>query len=115
MSINASILSTVSSLSPNSSPPFGRTSPSSTLSNAGWGSQDIPNVLTPPANRMEHLTTVNPSPIVSVDVPIYAHHLREGTLEEPERDTLHSLLYSPHIHRILESHLDDNSPLWSAT
>ena len=84
MSINASTLSTVSSLSLNSSPPSGRTSPSSTLSNAGWGSQDIPNVLTPPTNRMERLTTVNPPPIVSVDVPIYAHRLREGTLGEPE-------------------------------
>ena len=58
---------------------------------------------------------MNPRPIVSVDVPIYAHRLREGTLGETERDALHSLLYSPHIHRILESHLDDNSPLWSAT
>ena len=115
MSINASTLSTVSSLSPNSSPPSGRTSPSSTLSNAGWGSQDIPNIPAPPTDCMEHLTTVNPSPIVSVDVPIYAHRLCEGTLGEPERDALHSLLYSPHIHRILESHLDDNSPLWSAT
>ena len=115
MSIDASTLATVSSLSPNSSPPSGRTSPSSTLSNAGWGSQDIPNVLTPPINRMEHPTTVNPSSIVSVDVPIYAHRLREGTLGEPERDALHSLLYSPHIHQILESHLNDNSPLWSAT
>ena len=115
MSINASTLSTVSSLSPNSSPPSGRTSPSSTLSNAGWGSQDIPNVLTPPANRMECPTTVNPCPIVSVDVPIYAHRLCEGTLGEPEQNALHSLLYSPHIHQILESHLDDNSPLWSTT
>ena len=115
MSIDASTLSTVSSLSPNSSPPSGSTSPLSTLSNAGWGSQDIPNILTPPTNHMECLTTINPSPIVSVDVPIYAHRLCEGTLGEPERDALHSLLYSPHIHRILESHLDDNSPLWSAT
>ena len=94
MSIDASTLSTVSSLSPNSSPPSGHTSPSSTLSNAGWGSQDIPNVLTPPTNRMECPTTINPSPIVSVDIPIYAHRLREGTLGEPERDALHSLLYS---------------------
>ena len=98
MSINASTLSTVSSLSSNSSPPSGRTSPSSTLSNTGWGSQDIPNVPAPPTDHMEHLTTINPSPIVSVNVPIYAHHLREGTLGGPEWDTLHSLLYSPHIH-----------------
>ena len=115
MSINASTLSTISSLTSNSTPPSGRTSPSSTLSNAGWGSQDIPIVPTSPADRMEHSTTMNPHPIVSIDVPIYAHHLREGTLRESERDALHSLLYSPHIHRILESHLDDNSPLWSAT
>ena len=84
MSINASTLSTVFSLSSNSSPPSGRTSPLSILSNTGWGSQDIPNVLTPPTNRMERLTTINPSPIVSVDIPIYAHRLREGTLGEPE-------------------------------
>ena len=115
MSINASTISTVSSLSSNLSPPSGHTSPSSTLSNAGWGSQDIPNILTPSTDRMERLTTINPSPIVSVDVPIYTHRLREGTLGEPEWDALHSLLYSLHIHRILESHLDDNSPLWSAT
>ena len=98
MSINASTVSTVSSLSSTSSPPSGCTSPLSTLSNAGWESQDIPNILAPPTDRMEHLTTINPSPIVSVDVPIYAHCLREGTLGEPERDALHSLLYSPHIH-----------------
>ena len=84
MSINASTLSTVSSLSLNSSPPSGRTSPSSTLSNAGWESQDIPNVLTPPANRIERPTTVNPRPIVFVDVPIYAHRLHERTLGESE-------------------------------
>ena len=115
MSINASTLSTVSSLTTNSTPPSGHTSPSSTLSNAGWGSQDFPSVPTPPTIHMERSTTINPCPIVSIDVPIYAHCLREGTLGEPERDTLHSLLYSPHIHCILESHLDDNSPLWSAT
>ena len=84
MSINASTLSTVSSLSSNSPPPSGRTSPSSTLSNTGWGSQDIPNILTPPTNRMQCPTTINPFPIVSVDIPIYAHCLREGTLGEPE-------------------------------
>ena len=115
MSIDASTLSTVSSLTLNSTPPSGRTSPLSTLSNAGCGSQDIPSVPTPPTNHMERSTTINPHPIISVDIPIYAHHLHEGTLGEPERDALHSLLYSPHIHRILESHLDDNSPLWSAT
>ena len=115
MSINASTLSTVSSLTSNSTPPSGHTSPLSTLSNAGWGSQDIPSIPTHPTNHLEHSTTMNPRPIVSVDVPIYTHRLREGTLGEPERDALHSLLYSPHIHRILESHLDDNSPLWSAT
>ena len=84
MSIDASTISTVSSLSLNLSPPSGCTSPSSILSNSGWGSQDIPNILTPSTDRMEHPTTVNPSPIVSVDVPIYAHHLHEGTLGEPE-------------------------------
>ena len=84
MSINASTVSTISSLSSNSSPPFGRTSPSSTLSNAGWGSQDIPNILAPPTNRMERPTTVNPSPIVSIDIPIYIHHLCEGNLGGPE-------------------------------
>ena len=98
MSIDAFTISTVFSLSSNSSPPSGHTSPSSTLSNAGWGSQDIPNILAPPTDRMERPTTVNPSPIVSIDVPIYAHHLREGTLGGPERDTLHSLLHPPHIH-----------------
>ena len=98
----------------NISPLSGRTSPSSTLSNPGWGSQDVPNLPASPTDRVEHPTTVNPSPILSVNVPIYAHCLHEGPLREPERDALHSLLYSPHIHRILESHLDDNSLLWSA-
>ena len=115
MSTNASTLSTVSSLTSNSTPPSGRTSPSSTLSNAGWGSQNIPSVSIPSTDHLEHSATINPRPIVSVDVPIYAHRLREGTLREIERDALHSLLYSPHIHRILESHLNDNSPLWSTT
>ena len=115
MSTNASTVSTISSLSSDISPPSGHTSPSSTQSNAGWGSSAALNVLTPSADHMEHSTisTVKPSPILSIDIPIYAHCLCEGTLREPERDALHSLLYSPHIHQILESHLDDNSPLWS--
>ena len=87
MSINASTISTGSSLTSNSTPPSGRTSPSSTLSNAGWGSQNIPSVPTPSADRLDHSATMNPRPIVSVDIPIYAHHLREGTLGEMERDT----------------------------
>ena len=94
MSTNVSTISTVSSLS-SDIPPSGCTSPSSAQSNAGWGSQDILNVLTPSADHLERSTTsaVKPSPILSVDIPIYAHCLCEGTLGEPERDTLHSLLY----------------------
>ena len=58
---------------------------------------------------------VDPLPILSVDVPIATHRLCEGTLEDHCRDSLHSLLYSPHLHRTFEFHLEPNSPLWSIT
>ena len=58
---------------------------------------------------------IESSSILSVDVPLHAHCLYEGMIKENEKDALHSLLYSPHIHCTLESHLDTNSPLWSVT
>lgn len=62
------------------------------------------------------IPSIEPSPILSVDVPLHAHCLRDGTINENEKkNALHSLLHTPHIHRALESHLDTNSPLWSVT
>ena len=117
MPFNASSVSTVSSLALSVPSPPQSPSPSSTRSNAGWGSLDIPNNPTSPPHCVEPSVTpsLDPSPILSVDVPLHAHRLRNGTMGVDEKDALHSLLYSPHIHRTLESHLDDNFPLWSIT
>ena len=90
----------------------GHSTSSSTKSNIGWGSPAVADILTPPVDSLE--PSVNPcmnsSPILSVDVPILAHHLHEGTLGEHKCNTLHSLFYSPRIHHALEYHLDTNSP-----
>ena len=66
---------------------------------------------------MEPSTTssLEPSLILSVDAPLHAHRLRNGTMGIDKKNALHSVLYSPHIHCTLEFHLDDNSPLWSIT
>ena len=115
MPFNVSSVSTVSSLALSVPSPPESPSSSSTRSNTGWGSANIPNDPTSAPHCMEPSTTsfIEPSPILSVDVPLHAHRLRNGMMGVDEKDTLHSLLYSPHIHRALESHLDDNSPLWS--
>ena len=117
MSLNASSVSTMSSLTSSVPSPPRSPSPSSTRSNAGWESSDIPNNPTspPPCVEPSTIPSVNSSPILSVNVPLHAHHLRNGTMGVDEKNALHSLLFSPHIHRALESHLDDNSPLWSIT
>ena len=117
MPFNVSSVSTVSSLASSVPSPPQSPSPSSTRSNAGWGSSDIPNNPAAPPHCMEPSATpsVDPSPILSVDVPLHAHRLHNGTMGVDEKDALHSLLFSPHIHRALESHLDDDSPLWSIT
>ena len=72
---------------------------------------------TPPPALMEPTPhfPVNRLPILSVNVPIAAHHLHEGTLEDHRRDSLHSLLYFPHLHHAFKFHLKPNSPLWSIT
>ena len=117
MSFNVSSVSTVSSLTSSVPSPPRSPSPSSTRSNTGWGSSNIPNNPTSPPHCVEPSATpsINPSPIHSVDIPLHAHHLRNGAMGVDEKDALHSLLFSPHIHRALKSHLDDNSPLWSIT
>ena len=58
---------------------------------------------------------VVPTPILSVNVPLTAHRLREETLNGHTRDILHSHLYAPHLHQAFEFHLKPNSPLWSIT
>ena len=125
MSINASSISTMSSLPTVAFLSSGCSSPASTQSDAGWGvsqsegrgSPDVHRMPTPPPTQMEPASDspVNPPPILSISIPITTHHLREGSLEEHYRDTLHSLLYAPHLHRALEFHLEMNSPLWSIT
>ena len=72
---------------------------------------------TPPPAQVEPTShsPVNPAPILSVDVPLAAHHLCEGTLDSHACDILHSHLYAPHLHRTFEFHLEPNSPLWSIT
>ena len=91
MSANASLMSTVSSLPTVSFLSSRSSSPTSTRSDAGWGlsrrdgrgSSDVNNVPTPPPAQMEPAphSPVNPTPILSVDVPLAAHRLREGTLD----------------------------------
>ena len=83
----------------------------------GRGSPDVNNVPTPPPAQVEPTShsSVNPTPILSVDVPLAAHHLREGTLDGHAHDILHSHLYAPHLHRAFKFHLEPNSPLWSIT
>ena len=107
----------MSSLSSSLSSPSEPTSPSSTQSHAGWGSPDIPNVPAPPSNHMELSMTpsIESPPILSINVSLHTHCLHKGMLKEDKKDTSHSLLYFPHIHHTLESHLDVNSPLWSVT
>ena len=112
-------LPTISLLSSRSS------SPTSTRSDAGWGlprrdgrgSPDVNNMPTPPPAQVESPShsPVNPTPILSVDIPLAAHRLREGMLDGHARDLLHSHLYAPHLHHAFEFHLEPNSPLWSVT
>ena len=125
MSTNASSISTVSSLPTISLLSSHSSSPTSTWSDAGWGlprrdgtgSPDVNNVPIPSTAPVEPTShpSINPTPILSVDVPLTAHHLREGTLDGHAHDILHSHLYAPHLHRAFEFHLELNSPLWSIT
>ena len=125
MSTDASSISTVSSLPSVSLLSSRSPSPASTRTDAGWElprrdgrrSPDVDNLPTPPLAPLE-LTpypSVNPTPILSVDIPLAAHRLREGTLDGHARDILHSHLYAPHLHHAFEFHLEPNSPLWSIT
>ena len=125
MSTNASSISTVSSLPTVSLLSSHSSSPTSTRFDAGWGlprrdgrgSPDVNNLSTPPPDQVESSphSLVNPTPILSVDVPLAAHRLREGMLDSHARDILHSHLYAPHLHRTFKFHLEPNSPLWSVT
>ena len=125
MSTNASSISTVSSLPMISLLSSRSSSPTSTRSDAGWGlprrdgrrSPDVDNLPAPPPTQVEPTShsPINPTPILSVDVPLAAHRLRDGTLEGHARDILHSHLYAPHLHCAFEFHLEPNSPLWSIT
>ena len=125
MSANASSISTVSSLPLVSLLSSHSPSPASTRADAGWGlprrdgrgSPDVNNLPTPPPAPLEPAShsPINPAPILSVDVPLAAHRLREGTLDGHAHDILHSHLYTPHLHRTFEFHLEPNSPLWSIT
>ena len=125
MSTNASSISTVSSLPSVSLLSSHSPSPASTRADAGWGlprrdgrgSPDVNNLPTPTPAPLEPAShsPVNPTSILSVDIPLTAHRLREGTLDSHARDILHSHLYTPHLHRAFEFHLEPNSPLWSVT
>ena len=125
MSTNASSISTVSSLPTVSLLSSCSPSPASTRADTGWGlprrdgrgSPNVDNLPTPPPAPLEPTShfSINPTPILSVDVPLAAHRLREGTLDDHARDILHSHLYAPHLHRAFEFHLEPNSPLWSIT
>ena len=125
MSTDASSISTVSSLPMISLLSSHNSSPTSTQLNAGWGlprsdgrgSPNVHRLPTPSAALMEPTlhSPMTPMPIISVDVPIAAHRLCEGTLDGHRCDILHSHLYAPHLHCTFEFHLEPNSPLWSVT
>lgn len=117
MSLYASLISTVSSLPQVSLLSSGYSSSSSTKPNIGWGSPNVADMSTLPANNLETpmATPINPFPILSIDIPIHAHYLCEGTLDDHQCDDMHSLLYPPHIPLTLKSHLDTDSLLWSIT
>ena len=125
MSTNASLISIVSFLPTISLLSSHSSSPTSTRSDTGWGlprrdgrgSPDVNNVPTPPPAQVEPSShsPINPPPVLSVDIPLAAHRLQEGTLDDHARDVLHSHLYAPHLHRTFEFHLEPNSPLWSVT
>ena len=112
MSINASSISTVSSLPTISLLSSRNSSPTSTRSDADWGlprrdgrgSPDVNNVPASPPTQVEPTShsLVNPPPILSVDVPLTAHHLREGTLDGHACDILHSYLPRPSITGVQE-------------
>ena len=116
MSINVSSISTVSSHPSVSLLLFGNTSPTSTRSNASWGSPHISDVPTFPILNLEPLVAqpVNPSPILFVNIPIHVHHLHKGSFEGHHLYTMHALLYSPYISCILELWLK-NTYLLSST
>ena len=125
MSTNASSISTVSSLPTISLLSSGCSSPTFTRSDTGWGlsqrdgrgSPDVHCMPTPPPAQMEPAphSPVTPPPILSIDVPLATHCLHKGTLEDHRHDSLHSLLYVPHLHHTFKFHLESNSPLWSVT
>ena len=125
MSIDASSISTVSSLPTVSQLSSRNSSSTPTRSDAGWGlsrsdgrgSPNVHHVPTSPPALMEpplH-SSVIPPPVLSVDIPLATHCLCEGTLDGHCCDILHSYLYVPHLHRTFEFHLEPNSPLWSVT
>ena len=125
MSTNVSLISTMSSLPTISLLSSHNSSPTSTQSDAGWGlprsdgrgSPDVhrlPSPYSAPVESPPH-SSVNPPPILSVDVPLATHRLCEGTLDGHSHDILHSHLYAPHLHRAFEFHLEPTSPLWSVT
>ena len=68
---------------------------------------------TPPPNQMEpSLASLVTPPSILSNVPITAHCLHEESLENHYCDTLHSLLYAPHLNHTLKFHLEDHhSPL----
>ena len=125
MSTNALSIFTVFSLPMFSLLSSGHSSPISTQSDTGWGlsrsdgrgSPDVHHMPTPPPTQMEPTLhpSVVPPPVLAINIPITAHRLHEGSLDNHHCDTLHSLLYAPHLHRALKFHLEDHFPLWSMT
>ena len=91
--------------------------PSSTGSNTGWGSLDVSNMPTFPTHDLESSVaqSMNPSPILSINIPIHAHCLCEGSLEGHHLDTMCFPLHSPHINCALKFYLDVYFSLWSIT
>ena len=70
---------------------------------------------TPPPAQMKPTLHSLVTPILSIDISLNAHCLHEGFLKEHRHDSLHSLLYAPHLHCAFEFHLKPNSPLWNIT
>ena len=80
----------------------------------------IPSLLSyiPLANRISSFPLVLPGPtttgsMLSIDIPLYAHHLCTNSSSPEELHNMTTHLHDPYLTISLNSYLDINSPLWA--